>query len=237
MVSHPQPAELGSRSAEVRARRRPLVHRGEELHCSLAHEAEARARGFEHVAGLDEVGRGALCGPVFAGAVILGEGFDPAGIDDSKRLTARQRLVQAEHIRTAARAWSLGQAEPSEVDALGIVQATHLAMRRALSGLAVHPDLVLVDGFAVPSLAVEQWPMVKGDARSVSIAAASIVAKVARDELMCGLAQVYPGYGLEHNAGYGSREHREAIARLGLSPAHRRSFSRQLGLFDSGGQA
>jgi len=184
------------------------------------------------VAGLDEVGRGALCGPVMAGAVILGDPFDPSGIDDSKRLSRRQREHQAERIRRECRAWSVGSAEAAEIDRLGIVAATHLAMCRAVRGLAPEPDLALVDGYAVPSLPVEQWAKIKGDASSVSIAAAAILAKVTRDALMCDLDGTYPGYGLRRNMGYGSAEHREALLRLGLSPLHRRAFChRQLTLF------
>jgi ribonuclease HII len=176
------------------------------------------------VAGVDEVGRGALFGPVFAGAVILGDGFDASGIDDSKRLAARSREVLDERIRCACQAHALGSAEADEIDRLGIAPATHLAMRRALSALGVRPDLALVDGLAVPDLPVTHWPIVKGDARSFSIAAASIVAKVARDELMRRLDRDYPGYGLARNKGYGSQEHRQALLSLGLSPLHRRSF-------------
>jgi ribonuclease HII len=198
----------------------------------LALEGEAAACGFARVAGLDEVGRGALCGPVMAGAVILGESFDPAGIDDSKRLSRRQREQQAERIQRECRAWAVGSAEAEEIDRLGIVAATHLAMGRAIRGLALAPDLALVDGYAVPSLPVEQWARVKGDATSVSIAAAAIVAKVTRDALMCELDGTYPGYGLLRNMGYGSAEHRRALLHLGPSAIHRRTFChRQLALF------
>jgi ribonuclease HII len=177
------------------------------------------------VAGLDEVGRGALCGPVFAGAVILGDAIDPSGLDDSKKLTARQREALALRVHRDALAVAIGVCQPEEIDRLNILRATQLAMRRALEALAHRPDLVLVDGhLPVPALDLPQRPIVKGDALSVSIAAASIVAKVARDAEMERLDQSFPGYGLSGNKGYGSEEHRQALRRLGPSAVHRRSF-------------
>jgi len=209
-----------------RRNRRPLVHRGVEIVCSTRFEDAARAEGFLAIAGLDEVGRGALCGPVVAGAVILGEGFDTAGLDDSKRLTVREREGQAERIRARALAVAIGSADHVEIDRLNILCATHLAMRRALTLLEAALDLVLIDGHVeVPELGVRQRPIVKGDALSVSIAAASIVAKVHRDALMRECDVRYPGYGLSHNMGYASDDHRDALRRLGPSEIHRRSFN------------
>jgi ribonuclease HII len=176
------------------------------------------------VAGADEVGRGALCGPVVAAAVVLGDGFDTEGIDDSKRLTERQRDEQAVRIRAGAVAVALAWCEPEEIDRLNILRATHLAIRRALEALSPRPDLLLVDGLPVPGLPVPQRAIVKGDALSVSIAAASIVAKVARDAMMREWDARCPGYGWAHNMGYASEDHREAIRRLGPSAIHRRSF-------------
>jgi ribonuclease HII len=204
--------------------RRPLVHRGQELRCSWTFEHEARTEGRQRVAGCDEVGRGALCGPVVAAAVILGEGFDPDGIDDSKRLTERQRETLAARIQQHAHAWGLGCVEPREIDRLNILRATYLAMQRAVSALSQAPDLLLIDALSVPGLTVVQRAIVKGDARCYSIAAASIVAKVARDAMMRVWDERYPGYGLAHNMGYASEDHREAIRRLGPSEIHRRSF-------------
>jgi ribonuclease HII len=213
--------------------RAPLrVPPGAVLTCTLDLEAEARDDGYRAVAGVDEVGRGALCGPVFAAALILADDTDTSGVDDSKRLTARRREILSERLRHTSRAWSLGSAESSEIDDLGIVCATHLAMQRAIAGLAVPPDLLLVDGFAIPESQLPQWPVIKGDARSASIAAASIVAKVSRDALMRELDGTFPGYALARNKGYGSQQHCDALGRLGLSPIHRRSFCRtQLQLF------
>jgi ribonuclease HII len=205
--------------------RRPIVHHGVELHCGSHFEDEARRAGRAAVAGVDEVGRGALCGPVVAAAVVLGEGFDTEGLDDSKRLTARQRERQAERIRAHARACAIGVAEPDEIDAINILQATLVAMRRAVVALGVRPDLLLVDALRIPGLDVEQQPIVKGDALSVSIAAASILAKVTRDALMIELDTRHPGYGLARNMGYACQHHRDALRRMGPTPIHRRSFN------------
>jgi ribonuclease HII len=208
----------------VRRGRRPLVHKGQELRCTARFEDEARAAGHSLVAGADEVGRGALCGPVVAGAVILGGDFDAEGIDDSKRLTELQREHLAVRIRARARAWAVASAEPEEIDRLNILRATYLALQRAVEGLVDGPDLLLMDAFTVPALKLPQKAVIKGDALSVSIAAASILAKVARDEMMRECDARYPGYGLAHNMGYASEDHREAIRRIGPSEIHRRSF-------------
>lgn len=210
--------------ATVSRGRRPLVHGGVELHCTDALEREAHGAGHRLVAGLDEVGRGALCGPVMACAVVLGEGFDTRGLDDSKRLTRALREQFAQRVRAGALAVGLGRVEADVIDRVNILRATHLAMRRALEALEPRPDFVLVDGREVPDLGWPQRAVVKGDALSVSIAAASIVAKVARDALMQAADAQYPGYGLARNMGYGSAAHRAALARLGPTRLHRRSF-------------
>jgi ribonuclease HII len=195
------------------------------LRCTARFESEARSAGFLRVAGLDEVGRGALCGPVVAAAVILGEGFDTAGLDDSKRLTRRQRERLANRIEAGAAAWAIGAADPGEIDRINILRATHLAMQRAVAALKVPPDFLLLDALHLPGVDLPQRGIVKGDALSVSIAAASIVAKVARDAAMRKWDDSYPGYGLGHNMGYASEDHREALHRLGPSLIHRRSFA------------
>jgi ribonuclease HII len=205
--------------------RRPLVFKGVELLCGTQYEDEARAAGHALVAGVDEVGRGALCGPVAAAAVVLGEDFDPSGLDDSKRLTARQRESQAARIRAGARAVCVAFADVEEIDRINILRATFLAMKRALDGLGLRPDLVLVDALTVPGLDLPQRGIVKGDAQCASIAAASIVAKVARDGIMRECDLRHPGYGLAHNMGYASEDHRDALRRLGPTAIHRRSFS------------
>ena len=204
--------------------KKPLVFKGQEICCSWAFEQQAWDEGHGEVGGADEVGRGALCGPVVAAVVILGKGFDADGLDDSKRLTERQREVLAERIRQHARSWCLGMAEPHEVDRLNILRATYLALRRAFEGLSQRPDLLLVDALTVPGIDVPQRPIVKGDALCFSIAAASVVAKVERDALMRECDERYPGYGLARNMGYASEDHRDALRRLGPSEIHRRSF-------------
>jgi ribonuclease HII len=200
------------------------VHRGVELVCSLRFEEEAYASGHAVVAGVDEVGRGALCGPVVAGAVVLGRDFPVEGLDDSKRLTARQREALAARIRERAAACAVGIVSHAMIDRINILRATLLAMKKAVQGLSLAPDMLLIDALRVPGLDCEQLPIVKGDAQSASIAAASILAKVTRDALMLELDRKHPGYELARNMGYGSEEHREALRRLGPCPEHRRSF-------------
>jgi ribonuclease HII len=190
---------------------------------SFAHEAAALARGATSVAGVDEVGRGPLAGPVMAAAVVLDPDDIPAGLADSKSLTAPARSALAAELHARARV-SVAEASVAEIDALNILQASLLAMRRALEGL--RPAHALIDGNRLPQgLCCPAEALVQGDARCLSIAAASIVAKVARDARMAALAAEFPGYGWEHNAGYPTAAHREALLRLGLTPHHRRSFA------------
>lgn len=187
-------------------------------------ETAALAHGAHVIAGVDEVGRGPWAGPVTAAAVILNPADIPEGLNDSKALTARRR--EALHGLLIARAQvSIAHASVAEIDEMNILAASHLAMRRAIAGLPVPPDHLLIDGNRLPSdLPCGAEAVVKGDARSLSIAAASIVAKVCRDRLMVDLAQQHPGYGWESNAGYGTKAHSEALRNLGVSPHHRRSF-------------
>lgn len=187
-------------------------------------ELAAQARGLIRIAGTDEVGRGPLCGPVTAAAVILDPARIPEGLNDSKKLTAKRRAALVEEI-TATADWCVAHASVEEIDSLNILRASHLAMCRAVAGLRTRPDHVLVDGNRLPQdLGDSAEAIVKGDGRSVSIAAASILAKEARDALMVGLAQQYPGYGWERNAGYPTRDHLQALLDLGVTPVHRRSF-------------
>jgi ribonuclease HII len=187
-------------------------------------ETALRRGGAGPVAGVDEVGRGPLAGPVVAAAVVFGDAPPPAGIDDSKRLSAATRLRLATEIRAVA-AVGVGIAEVAEIDALNILRASHLAMRRALGALPLRPGHALIDGNLIPEgLGCGATAVVGGDARSVSIAAASIVAKVARDAIMAELDRLHPGYGWAANAGYPTAAHRAALGRLGITPHHRRSF-------------
>jgi ribonuclease HII len=174
-------------------------------------------------AGVDEVGRGPLAGPVVAAAVILPERAIP-GIDDSKRLSPEQRETVAEVIREQAVAWAIGRAEVEEIDRINIRQATFLAMRRAMAGLGVIPDYALVDGRDCPALDCPVEPIIGGDGLVPAIGAASILAKQARDAEMVSLDARYPGYGFARHKGYGTRAHLAALARLGPCPLHRRSF-------------
>jgi ribonuclease HII len=175
--------------------------------------------------GVDEVGRGPLAGPVVAAAVILDPAQPIAGLADSKRLSERRREVLAEQIRARSLAWALGRAEVEEIDRLNILQASLLAMRRAVLGLGVAPGMALVDGNRLPDgLPCAGRAIVGGDASVACISAASILAKVARDQEMTMLDARYPGYGLAGHKGYPTKAHFEALQRLGVSPLHRRSF-------------
>ena len=201
---------------------------------TLARESALWAKGIRHVAGLDEVGRGPLAGPVVAAAVVFAnDTTDIEGLRDSKQMTARQRHRVAGVIRCTALAWGVGAASPREIDRLNILRATALAMRRALSLLSPSPDHVLVDGKPFPELRCEHEAIVKGDATCLSIAAASVIAKEARDRLMVLLGSRFPAFGWEQNMGYGTREHIAAIDTNGLTPHHRRTFTpvSQLKLF------
>lgn len=187
-------------------------------------EAAAIACGCPLVAGVDEVGRGPLCGPVLAAAVRLDPDRIPEGLNDSKKLSAPRRAELFESIMASADV-SHGQASVAEIDRLNILRASHLAMSRAVDGLAVTPDHALIDGNMIPrDFTYSAEAVVRGDARSLSIAAASIIAKVLRDRIMVDLAQQYPGYGWDRNAGYPTKEHLNALQNLGVTPHHRRSF-------------
>ena len=185
---------------------------------------------YRHIAGLDEAGRGALAGPVAVGAVILP--IDETllsralvGVRDSKQMTPLERESLAPRIKEVALAWSVGFASPGEIDSQGIVPATRLAALRAVSGLSLVPQYLLTDfRLELPHLDISQTALVKGDALCLSIAAASVLAKTARDQLMCELDLYYHGYGLGKHKGYGTPSHRSAMKRLGVSAIHRRSF-------------
>ena len=186
-------------------------------------ETAAATKGFVRIAGVDEVGRGPLAGPVTAAAVILDPGAVPEGLNDSKKLSAARREALAGQIRACARV-AVAHASVEEIDRLNILAASQLAMRRAID--ALDPDYLLIDGNRLPGgLTAPAEAVVKGDGRALSIAAASIVAKVERDRIMVDLAQQFPGYGWERNAGYPTKEHRAALVRLGVTPHHRRSFA------------
>ena len=179
----------------------------------------------EFVAGVDEVGRGPLCGAVVTAAVILDPMRPIEGLNDSKKLTKARREELSVLIRERALAWSIARAEVEEIDQLNILHATMLAMQRAVAGLSIKPDRVLVDGNRCPILPMPSEPVIKGDSRVPAIAAASILAKVARDREMVELDQIYPGYGLASHKGYATPVHLQALRDLGATIIHRRSFA------------
>lgn len=192
----------------------------------LTYEREYFSRGYAAVAGVDEVGRGPLAGPVVCAAVILPleEEKRILGVDDSKALSAKKREALSEQIKDAARAFSVIEVDEGTIDAINILQATRLGMKRAVEALALPPDFVLTDGNMTLDITCPQKSIVKGDALVYSIGAASIVAKVYRDALMARYAEEFPEYGFEHNAGYGTPQHIQAIREVGICKIHRRTF-------------
>ena len=188
------------------------------------YERGLREQGFDRIAGVDEAGRGALAGPLVAAAVILPPEFDLDGINDSKQLTALQREAAFVRIVRDAVAWSACRCMPTRIDNRGLQKTNVWLLRRCITTLSVAPDYVLSDGFPVKRLGVPNLSIKKGDAVTASVAAASIVAKVTRDRMMDRYHRRFPVYGFDHNRGYGTQEHRDAIRRHGPSPIHRYSF-------------
>jgi ribonuclease HII len=196
---------------------------------NLDHELELRKQHFKSIAGLDEAGRGAWAGPVAAGAVILPNKKKLLevlkGVNDSKQLSAEQRDYWAVVIRSEALTWGLGFASHEEIDELGIISATRLAMTRALQQLAISPDHLIIDALKIPQVNLPQTALIKGDCRSLSIAAASILAKTARDAYMKEQDKVFPEYGFARHKGYGTLKHQENLKKFGPCIIHRRSFN------------
>jgi ribonuclease HII len=205
--------------------------------CGARYEREARQRGWQRIAGIDEAGRGALFGPVVAGAVVLNPRRRIVGLDDSKKLTPERRRELAERIHEHALAWATAEIDASRIDAWNIYQASRQAMALAATQLFPAPDYLLLDAMEI-DLPIEQKPLIHGDARSISIAAASILAKVERDRRMEEFDQLYPQYGLGQNKGYGTPDHLEALRRFGPSPVHRFSYApvRESGCWAAGAQ-
>jgi ribonuclease HII len=194
----------------------------------LYYEHRARYMGYQLIAGVDEVGRGPLAGPVVAAAVILPEKPELHGINDSKKLSHARRLKLFSQIKQQAISIGVAAIKESIIDKINILQATHLAMHQAITHLNPAPDYLLLDAVRLPQLDIPQQPIIKGDSQSCSIAAASIMAKVIRDELMCLLAKRYPQYYFEQHKGYGTKTHLAALRQHGPSPIHRLSFKRVL---------
>lgn len=208
---------INERDKEIKEKERlKNIHQYEDKCCS---------QGYRLIAGVDEAGRGPLAGPVAAGAVILPEDIEiMAGVNDSKQLTAGKRKQLAERIKEAALCWSVALATVEEIERLNIRNASLLAMARAVDKLDLKPDILLVDGFIIPGVKIKQQAIVGGDAKSLSIAAASILAKVERDKIMEEYHALYPRYGFDQHKGYGTRQHIEAIMQHGPCPVHRRDF-------------
>lgn len=192
---------------------------------TLYFEQLAGRRGFRAIAGVDEAGRGPLAGPVVAAAVILSDDFDLPGLTDSKKLTEKQRRRFYPQIRQQAVAVGVGVATVPEIDRINILQATLLAMQRAIGRLSLSPDHLLIDGITPLPVEISQQTLKKGDSRSLSVAAASVVAKVVRDRIMLSLDRQQPGYGFARHKGYGTVQHRQAIAELGPNRHHRVTFA------------
>ena len=193
----------------------------------LGYERELLSKGYKHICGTDEVGRGPLAGPVVCAAVVMPQGDIIEGVDDSKKLTGKKREYLSEIILEKAIAYNICCVEPQIIDEINILQATRLCMKRAVEGLSVKPDFVLSDGNMNLEIDIPQASIIRGDSLSYSIGAASIIAKVYRDGLMKKLGEDYPEYAFASNKGYGSKAHIEAIKKYGLSPVHRRSFTKK----------
>lgn len=194
----------------------------------LEFEKEALAKGYKSVCGVDEAGRGPLAGPVCAAAVILPEGVIIDGVNDSKKLSEKKRESLFDVIREQALSYSIAYATVDEIEEINILNATMLAMRRAIEGLDIKADYAMIDGNKIPPIDIDAECIVKGDAKSMSIACASILAKVSRDRLLYKYAEEYPMYGFDKHKGYGTKVHREAILKYGPCPYHRKSFLKKL---------
>ncbi len=211
--------------AEIaRAKKRILSYEKELERTERLKEYEKKYAAYAHICGIDEVGRGPLAGPVVAGAVILPKDCDILYINDSKKLSEKKREELYSVIMEKAVAVGLGYSTPERIDEINILQATYEAMREAVGKLTVIPDILLNDAVTIPEISVPQVPIIKGDAKSISIGAASIVAKVTRDRLMVEYDERYPMYGFSSNKGYGSSTHIEALKKYGPCPIHRKTF-------------
>lgn len=194
----------------------------------LEYENAALNSGFEVICGIDEAGRGPLAGPVYAAAVILPKGHIVEGVNDSKKISEKKRDLLFDKIIDECVCYSIGTASEQKIDEINILQATFLAMRRAVEGLEIKPDIALVDGNKKPGLDIAEQTIVKGDSKSANIAAASIIAKVSRDRYMLEMAEKYPEYQFEKHKGYGTKLHYEMLEKYGISPIHRKTFLKKL---------
>ena len=194
-----------------------------------SYEEKALTEGFKNICGIDEAGRGPLAGPVYAAAVILPAGLEIPGLNDSKKLSEKKREELFDVITENAVSWAVGTADEKEIDDINILNATFLAMKRAVEGLSVRADYALVDGNRYPNIGhIKEETVIKGDGKVMSIAAASILAKVSRDRYMLEMANEYPQYQFEKHKGYGTKLHYEMIEKYGISPIHRKSFLKKI---------
>ena len=214
---------MNKREEEKRRKQQEkLAKELERTRAMSVYEEEYRA--YSYICGIDEVGRGPLAGPVVAGAVILPKDNPILYLNDSKKLSEKKREMLYDEIMEHAVATGIGIVGPARIDEINILQATYEAMRMAIANLGVKPDLLLNDAVTIPEVDIRQVPIIKGDAKSVSIAAASIIAKVTRDRLMVEYDKVLPGYDFASNKGYGTKAHREGLKKLGPTPIHRATF-------------
>ena len=223
-LQYEQDERAGVRAAVTQGRKRLAAYEREVERCEALKKYEREYAAYAHICGIDEVGRGPLAGPVVAGAVILPKDCDILYINDSKKLSEKKREELYDVIMERAVAVGLGYSTPARIDEINILQATYEAMREAIASLDITPDLLLNDAVTIPQVSVRQVPIIKGDAKSISIGAASIVAKVTRDRLMVQYDEIYPEYGFASNKGYGAQVHIDALKKYGPCPIHRRSF-------------
>lgn len=219
-----QDERAGAKKLVETARKRVEALEKERARIERLKEYEKKYHAYSYICGIDEVGRGPLAGPVVAGAVILPKDCNILYINDSKQLSEKKREELYDVITAEAVAWAVGYASPERIDEINILQATYEAMREAIGKLSPAPDLLLNDAVTIPQVTIRQIPIIKGDAKSISIGAASIVAKVTRDRLMTEYAKIFPEYDFAGNKGYGSAAHIEAIKKHGATPIHRKSF-------------
>lgn len=223
-MQYEQDERAGVRAAVEKGRKRLLAYEKEVARCEALKHYEREYAVYQHICGIDEAGRGPLAGPVVAGAVILPKDCDILYINDSKKLSEKKREELYEVIMERAVSVGVGYSTPERIDEINILQATYEAMREAVSRLTPAPDLLLNDAVTIPQIEIRQIPIIKGDAKSISIGAASIIAKVTRDRLMVQYDAVYPEYGFASHKGYGAQAHVEALMKYGPCPIHRRTF-------------
>ena len=223
-LQYEQDERTGVQAAVEKGRKRLVAYEKEVARCEALKKYEREYASYANICGIDEVGRGPLAGPVVAGAVILPKDCDILYINDSKKLSEKKREELYDVIMERAVAVGLGYSTPERIDEINILQATYEAMREAIANLTTTPDILLNDAVTIPQVSIRQIPIIKGDAKSISIGAASIVAKVTRDRLMVQYDEVYPEYGFASNKGYGAQMHIDALKKYGPCPIHRKSF-------------